>query len=113
MKARENQSPCDFVGVMPDTPSPSSKLGIAIETLGQVPINGLRHKTENGTNGWYIWCGQELSKKEDFFSPLHIEHIAEYLPDVIDFLDLPAGYRFLIDGNDYEDIWFEEELLNT
>ncbi|WP_443019960.1 immunity protein Imm33 domain-containing protein [Shewanella sp. OMA3-2] len=23
-----------------------------------LPINGLRHKAENGTCGWYIWCGE-------------------------------------------------------
>ena len=89
------------------------KLGIAIETIGKVPINGLRYKEENGTNGWYIWCGEEFSQADDFFSPLHIEHISEYLSEVEEYLDLPSGYRFLIDGNKYEHVWCDEELLNA
>ena len=113
MKIRKTLSPCEFAGVVPDTPEAESKLGIAIETIGQEPINGLRHKAENGTNGWYIWCGTKFSEKEDFFSPLHVEHIDKYLPKIKEYLDLPPGYRFLIDENNYEDIWFEKELHNT
>ncbi|WP_247687167.1 immunity protein Imm33 domain-containing protein [Pseudoalteromonas luteoviolacea] len=37
----------------------AEKLGIAIETIGKLPINGLRHLAENGTCGWYIWCSEE------------------------------------------------------
>ena len=92
-------------------PEAGTKLGIAIETIGKRPINGLRHHPEKGTNGWYIWCGEELSEKSDFFSPLHIEHLKDYLPEVLEYLDSPPGYRFLIDGNNWEDVWFDENLL--
>lgn len=113
MKLRREQSVCELVGVNPQRPESGTKLGIALDTIGKQPINGLRHNPENETNGWYIWCGTELSKDPEFFSPLHVEHIAEYLPEVEEYLTLPPGYRFLIDGNDYEDVWFEEELLNA
>jgi len=113
MKIKREQTVCEWKGVEPVKPEAGSKLGIAIETIGKVPINGLRHKEENGTNGWYIWCGEEMSQAEDFFSPLHVEHIKDYLPEVEEYLDLPPGYRFLIDGNNYEDVWYDEELLNA
>jgi hypothetical protein len=113
MKNKREQTVCECKGVEPVKPETGSKLGIAIETIGKMPINGLRHKEENGTNGWYIWCGEEMSQEEDFFSPLHIEHIKEYLPEVEEYLDLPPGYRFLVDGNNYEDVWYDEELLNA
>lgn len=79
--------------------------------FGEQPINGLRHVTENGVNGWYIWCGAEMSEEESYFSPLHIEHVKNYLPQVAKYLDLPPGYRFLIDDNGYEDVWFDPDLL--
>ena len=110
MRINREQSICEWVDVKPSTPEPGTKLGVAIKTLGQHPVNGLRIKPENGTNGWYIWCGKEMSKDDDFFSPLHVEHIDKYLPEIKDYLDLPSGYRFLIDGNDYEDVWFDSEL---
>ena len=113
MKIKREQTICEWAEVEPQEPIAGSKLGIALETIGKKPINGLRHKEENGTNGWYIWCGEELSEKDDFFLPLHIEHIAEYLPEVQEYLNLPPGYRFLIDGQDYEDVWFDESLLNA
>jgi len=112
MKERGEQTVCQFIDVEPDLPKANSKLGIALNTIGQSPINGLRHPNSEDTNGWYIWCGEEFSTEEDFFSPLHVEHISKYLPIVQDYLELPPGYRFLIDSNDYEDIWFDKELLN-
>jgi len=34
-----------------------------------IPINGFRHPVVNNTSGWYIYNGQQMSKKEDFFTP--------------------------------------------
>ncbi len=104
---------CEKMGVKPDIPLQNSKLGIAIETIGEIPIHGARHLPENGTNGWYIWCGELNLDQDDFYKPLHIEHIDEYLPMVREYLDLPPGYRFLIDENGYEDIWFDDQLIAT
>ena len=104
---------CDKCGVDPITPEAGSKLGVALKTLGQEPINGLRHPPEGETNGWYIWCGDSLSESDDFFQPLHIEHIDDYLPLVKKYLDLPPGYRFQIDSKNYEDIWFDSDLFAT
>ncbi|SHF57069.1 hypothetical protein SAMN02745753_02217 [Marinomonas polaris DSM 16579] len=87
------------------------KLGLAIKTIGQLPVNGLRHKAENGTCGWYIWCGEEMSQYADFFKPLHVNHINEYLPEVEQYLVLPPEYRFLItDG--CEDVWHDLSIIN-
>ena len=88
-------------------------MGIALGTLGSMPIHGLRHSPENGTNGWYIWCEETMSQEDDFFSPIHVEQIQEYMHEAKEYLDLPPGYRFLIDGNNYEDVWFEADLINA
>lgn len=91
--------------------TPDSMLGFAIETQGQIPINGLRHPSVNGTSGWYVWCGETFSFKPDFFSPIHTRHLIRRCPEAVKCLGLPAGYRFLIAG-DYIDIWYDAELLN-
>jgi len=98
MKIKSEQTVCEWKGVEPVKPEAGSKLGIAIDTIGKIPINGLRHKEENGTNGWYIWCGEEMSQAEGFFSPLHIEHITEYLPQVEGYLSA-ANYNRPISAN--------------
>ena len=76
------------------------------------PINGLRHKLEGDTTGWYIWAGEEFSFDNDFFLPLHLEHFITKYPTVIKYLGLAPGWRFLIADN-YEDVWEDTSLLNT
>ena len=94
-------------------PAPlDSKVGFAVETSGLVPINGLRHPPEGDTNGWYIWCGEQMSQRADFFAPLHTMHLVGQLPTVLKFLGLPPGYRFLIAG-EYEDVWYDPTLLTV
>ena len=91
--------------------SNSEKIGITGNIKeGVKPINGLRHPPEEGTTGWYIWAGEEISDSPDFFMPLHIEHISEWCPEVQKYLGLPPGWRFLIDG-EYEDVWYDDSLL--
>lgn len=110
MRIANQQTVCEWVNAEPLPPVAGSKLGIALSTLGKLPIHGLRHAPTETTNGWYIWCG-EISTAPDFFAPLHVEHMSEYLPEAIEYLELPPGYRFLIDGSNYEDVWFDEALL--
>ena len=77
----------------------------------QFPINGLRHPPEGDTTGWYIWSGEELSDEEDFFEPLHTVHLVERCPEIMKYLGLGPGWRFLI-APGYEDVWFDANLLN-
>jgi hypothetical protein len=91
--------------------SPQMKIGLALNTLKNIPIYGVRLLPENDTEGWYIWGG-EYSDDPDFFQPVHISHIEEILPLVIPYLALAPGYKFIIDQDGYEDVWFDETLLN-
>lgn len=74
---------------------------------GLQPINGVRHVPENGTTGWYIWAGEEMSDADDFFVPLHAEHLKAWCPEVLPYLELPPGWHFLI-APGYADVWFDE-----
>lgn len=101
---------CKRFGVAPfHTPS-NLKVGIALNVKdGMFPINGLRHSPEAGTSGWYIWAGVDSSDSDDFFQPLHLDHLSEWCPDVLRYLALPPGWRFLV-APDYEDVWYDESL---
>ena len=92
-------------------PCPSdSKMGLALQTPGKAPINGLRHRPAAGTNGWYISAG-DYSSEKDFFKPLHTSHLPQRLPQVVRFLGLPPGSRFLLAG-DHVDVWFDESPVS-
>jgi hypothetical protein len=86
--------------------------GFARSTLGLNPVNGFRHPVQNDTSGWYIWCGDEFLPSPDFFASVLTKHLYDELPQIVPFLALPPGSRFLLSGN-YVDIWFDEDLLNV
>ena len=43
-----------------------------------------------------------------FYQPLHAEHLHDMLPQVVDYLALPSGAKFILDREGYEDVWLEE-----
>ncbi len=91
----------------------SNKLKIGIsENLLSDPLNGIRHPKEGTTSGWYIWSG-EMGTNDDFFKPICAEHLLQIRPEIIKYLGLDIGFRFLIDKNGYEDVWYDEKLLKT
>ena len=107
----EQRKLCSTYGVAFQRSAPDTKVGIALDTLVRVPVNGLRHPPEGDTNGWYIWGGEDLSSSPDFFQPLHTVHLVTRLPHIVKFLGLPPGYRFLVAG-DYVDVWYDQDLLS-
>ncbi len=106
----EQSAVCREQGVLPDLPSGFLKAGVALATLGKVPLNGLRHPSEAGTSGWFIWAGEELSQADDFFDPLHVHHLESRCPEVVRYLALPPGWRFLVAPGQF-DVWYDEALL--
>jgi hypothetical protein len=103
---------CERFGVSVVSSPADQKVGIAKSacTLAS-PLNGLRHPIGD-TTGWYIWAGEVLSSEADFFAPLHVAHLAECCPNVLPYLGLPPGWRFLI-AEGYEDVWFDPSLLDV
>lgn len=108
---RAQMEVCRRYGAVFAPPDGIFKLGISDSGLrGERPLNGLRHPPENGTSGWFIWGGEELSTDPEFFQPLHIRHLQERCAAVLPYLALPPGWRFLI-AHDYEDVWYDRTLL--
>ena len=104
---------CARYGVQPQLPMHHDRLGIAMATLGLSPINGMRILAMSGSSGWYVYGGAEAGTNDDFYSPLCVRHMAKHCEIVIPYLWLPAGWRFQIDTDDYEDVWYDESLLTS
>ena len=103
---------CDRFGVECRASEPLHKVGLALSSLGLQPLNGLRHPPAGDTTGWYIWGGLDLSTSDDFFQPIHVDHLGEVLPTVVPYLGLPAGWRFQL-AMGHEDVWFDADLLDV
>jgi len=101
-----------FGGDIVDAP-PHMKVGIARNVKsGLMPINGLRHPPEGDTTGWYIWAGEDYSTDPAFFLPVHVEHLEDWCPQILKYLALPPGWRFLV-ADGYEDVWYDADLLRV
>jgi hypothetical protein len=89
------------------------KVGVALNiNSSTIPVNGLRHPSTRDSTGWYLWAGEgDPLSDPGFFVPLHVEHLAEWRPEVLKFLGLPPGWRFLTDGS-HEDVWEDSSLLD-
>ena len=104
---------CDRFGFALTRVAMTDKVGISPNVRsGLMPINGLRHRPHGETCGWYIWAGDEMGTGDDFFVPLHVSHLGEWCPQVLPYLGLPPGCRFLL-APEHEDVWFDEGLLST
>lgn len=80
-------------------------VAVAISTLGKMPVYGTRIVLSQGGNiSWFFHCG-EYSDGDDFYQPVHAEHLSELLPSVLKYLRLPPGSKFIIDDQGYEDVW--------
>ncbi len=104
------RSLCREYGAAFSPPVAGSRVGIALQTLGRLPLHGLRIPERGGANGWYLWAGEDASEDPEFYQALCFEHLAERCPIVLRFLALPAGWRFLTDGS-YVDVWQDSRLL--
>lgn len=114
MNHRSEQTVCQWKDVLPEPPAAGSIIGLAIPSLatGKGILHGLRHPPAGNTNGWYIWSGN-YSEDPDFFQPVCLEHLQHYISrDIHEYLELPPGYRFLTDGLNDEDVWYDSKLLD-
>jgi hypothetical protein len=109
---REQQDVCTRFGAKFDLPMPGSKVGIALQTHGQLPLNALRHPPEAGTCGWYLWWGDTLGQEPDFFQPLHVEHLRDRCPEILPYLGLAPGWRIQV-APGHEDVWYDPQLLDV
>ena len=108
----EQAAVCKRYDVQPQIPLHHDRLGIAMSTLGLKPINGMRIPAFSGSSGWYIFGGEEPNANEDFYSPLCVRHVGRHCKNAVPYLCLPAGWRFQIDADEYEDVWYGERLLS-
>lgn len=85
------------------------EVAIAIQTLNQDPIVGIRKKPEVGSKvAWYIYGGELSADDENLFEIVTVTQLLDIFPDALPYLALEEGFRFMIDQDDYEDVWKAE-----
>ena len=94
-ETRSPQEICTAYGSDFVPPEPLDKVAVALNTLGQLPLNARRVSPERGICGWYIWGGDGGggSRTPGFFQTLPVAHLLERCPQVMPFLALAPGWR--------------------
>ena len=99
---------CEEVGSAYVEVSGDDVVAVAVNTLEQEPIVGIRKKPESVENvSWFIYGGEQVSN-EEAFETMTVRELQDIMPDVLPYLALEQGFRFMIDGDDYEDVWKED-----
>ena len=94
-------------------PHPHDMLGLAMETLRTMPLNGMRYLSNDGASGWYIWGGEKIQQAANFFTPIQVRSLSDYVANLEPFLDLPAGFRFQTNNRGHQKVWFDGSLLDV
>jgi len=103
------QDTCEKFGSIFDPPAEDAIVGVAVASLGQLPLNAMRSQPHGAACGWYVWGG-DFSDAPDFFEPLHVQHLAHYAPALVPYLALTTGWRVQL-ASDHVDVWYDDKLL--
>ena len=103
---------CRRFGVAARRPLPGTMIGVALGRATDLePLNAIRHSPVGQSNGWYVWRGGPIPQDDDgFFSPMHVEHAKDRLPELLPYLALPPGFGVIL-ASRYEDVWQDESFL--
>ena len=103
----------DIPNVDPRRPKPDEALGLAMDTLRTMPLNGMRYLADEGGSGWYIWGGEQMQQTANFFTPVQVRDLSDYVSNLEPFLDLPPGFRFQTNSRGKQKVWFDGSLLDV
>lgn len=48
----------------------------------------------------------------EFFKPLHVYHLPDRCPEIVNYVGLAHGWCVLFNGK-YEAVWYDQALLNV
>src|SRR5215813_2189777 len=103
---------CERANTRPAYLQPTDRIAVGRDfDVTRHPINGLRHPAYGDMCGWNIWSGEVLSDDPDYFNLICYEHLVAERTDWLQYLALPAGWRFLT-APGHEDIWFDQALFD-
>jgi hypothetical protein len=93
-------------------PSDQEIVGVALKTLNEIPLHGVRIMPTENTTGWYVWGGT-YSEDPNFYQPICLSHLRDRCPIIMKYLGLEPEFRFMIDHAGFEDVWREAAANNS
>lgn len=92
---------CTYYGLIPSFPNFNQMIVISKGVYEGKDIEGIRYDSPNHMSGWWL-ITDDYDDNINSLMTVHYSHIAFNRPDILKFLALPFGYRFLIENNEFE-----------
>lgn len=105
---------CETINAEFDSPTADKFVTIYNQVFESEEIQGVRYEEGGDQSGWLLYCKeQDLDTlNEDGFLTLHLYELTLKRPDILKFLALPTGYRFILKGNEYN-AWKDKSLFTN
>ncbi|WP_455580129.1 immunity protein Imm33 domain-containing protein [Chryseobacterium cucumeris] len=75
-------------------------------------IEGIRYDSRQGESGWYL-ITDDYNDDIKSLKMVHFYHVAFARPDILQYLAIPFGYRFIIKNGNVEICRDEEEECSS
>ncbi|SFN92496.1 hypothetical protein SAMN05421594_4738 [Chryseobacterium oleae] len=93
-----NQSElCSHYGLAPQSPNFSQMIVISDGVYEGKDIEGIRYESPEHMSGWWL-ITDDYDDNIESLKTVHFHHVAFARPDILKYLGLPFGYRFLMEN---------------
>jgi hypothetical protein len=101
---------CKEFNASPIFPIFTQKIVISEGVYEGLTTEAVRYPSPDHMTGW--WLSTELYNGDTkSLNPVHYYHIAFKRPDILKYLALPFGYRFIINQEQEKDVWFDSKVV--
>ncbi|WP_326981987.1 hypothetical protein VUJ46_17410 [Chryseobacterium sp. MYb264] len=95
---REQSEICSYYKLHPQFPSFNQMVVISKGVYEGKDIEAIRYESPEHMSGWWL-ITDDYDDDIKSLMTVHFHHVAFNRPDILKYLALPFGYRFLIDNN--------------
>ncbi|UYV55660.1 immunity protein Imm33 domain-containing protein [Priestia megaterium] len=105
---------CEVVEAEFDAPTADKFVTVYTQIFESKEIQGVRYEEDGEKSGWLLYCEeQDLdSLHEGAFLTLRLYELTLKRPDLLKFLGLPTGYRFVLKEDEYN-AWEDRNLFTN
>jgi hypothetical protein len=96
-------------GVKPLFPTFSQMIVVSKGVIDGQQLDAVRYSSPNHMTGWWLTTSL-YDGNINSLETIHYYHVAFNRPDIIKWLALPNGFRFL--SGDLNEVWFDKEVLS-
>ncbi|WBV60638.1 hypothetical protein PFY12_00630 [Chryseobacterium camelliae] len=97
---RNQSETCSYYGLVPQFPNFNQMVVISQGVYEGKDIEGIRYESPDHMSGWWL-ITDDYNDDIKSLMTVHYSHVAFARPDILKYLALPFGYRFLMENGNF------------